>query len=357
MKYTNWNNRMEAEKVKPLKPIIVLGSVLFIITLLIPTLLVVPFTDKTNGTLAEDMKPKVMSAPEVQNKSSIDIPVYRTVEKNIENIPLEQYVVGVVASEMPATFEMEALKAQALAARTYIVRQLLSETSLSTPEGAKVTDSHLTHQAYKDLDQLKNEWKSNFDTNINKVIEAVNSTAGQILVYNNEPIDALYFSTSNGYTENAEDYWPNEIPYLRSVESRWDTQSPKYITSVAIPVEKFEQQLGVKLPSSGDIGKIISRTEGNRVGKVQIGNKGFSGKEIREALDLLSSDFSWERKGNEILITTKGYGHGVGMSQYGANGMAQEGKTYEQILKYYYKEVEISELEPFIQQLTPVEGE
>jgi stage II sporulation protein D len=338
--------------VKPLKPIIVLGSALFIVTLLVPTLLVIPFTDKTNGTLAEDLKPQVMSAPEVQNKSSIDIPVYRTIEKNIENIPLEQYVVGVVASEMPANFEVEALKAQALAARTYIVRQLLSETSLSTPEGAKVTDNPQIHQKYMDVEDLRKQWKSEFDTNIKKITEAVNATSGQILTYNGHPIDASFFSTSNGYTENSEDYWKNEYPYLRSVPSPWDEQSPKYLSTTIISVEEFEKKLGVKLPSSGDIGKIKARTAGKRVGTVQIGNKELTGKKVRDDLKLLSSDFNWKRKGNEIIITTKGYGHGVGMSQYGANGMAQEGKTYQEIVKYYYQDVEISTVDPYIQKLT-----
>jgi stage II sporulation protein D len=341
------------KKVKPLKPIIILGSILFVVTLLVPTILVMPFTDKTNGTLAEDTKTQVMSAPEVQNTTSIDVPVYRTVEKNIENIPLEQYVVGVVASEMPANFESEALKAQALAARTYIVGQLLRETSLGTPEGARVTDNPQTHQKYTDIDGLKQQWKSDFDTNIKKITEAVNATAGRILTHNGSPIDATFFSTSNGYTENSEDYWKNEYPYLRSVPSPWDEKSPKYISSTMISVEKFENELDVKISSSGDIGKIISRTEGKRVGVVKIGNKEFTGPQVRDKLDLLSSDFNWERIGNNIIITTKGYGHGVGMSQYGANGMAQEGKTYQDIVKHYYKDIEISPIDPYIQKLTP----
>ncbi|KAA0548576.1 stage II sporulation protein D [Bacillus sp. BGMRC 2118] len=337
---------------KRLKPLVVLGSILFIVTLLIPTLLVLPFTDKTHGTLVEELKPQVMSAPEVKNQSSIDIPVYRSVEKKIENIPLEQYVVGVVASEMPAEFESEALKAQALAARTYVVRILLSDTKLGTPEGAKLTDSFKEFQAYKDMEELKAQWKGDFDTKIAKITEAVNATSGQILVYDGSPIDASFFSTSNGYTENSEEYWTNEIPYLRSVASPWDEKSPKFTNAVSISVSDFEAKLGVKLPSKGDIGKIISRTKGGRIGVVQVGGKEMKGPDVRDALGLNSSDFNWERKGNEILITTKGYGHGVGMSQYGANGMAQEGKTYQDIVTHYYKGIEISNIEPFINDIT-----
>lgn len=343
---------MEAGLLKPLKPLVVLGSLLFIVTLLIPTLLVLPFTDSTHGTLVEELKPQVMSAPEVKNNSSIDIPVYRSVKSQIENIPLEQYVVGVVASEMPAEFESEALKAQALAARTYVVRILLSETKLGTPEGAKITDSFKEYQAYKDMNDLKKQWGSDFDAKIAKITEAVNATSGQILVYNGAPIDASFFSTSNGFTENSEEYWKNEIPYLRSVPSPWDEKSPKFTTAVAFTVADFEKKLGVKLPSNGDIGKIVSKTKGNRVGTVQVGGKELKGPDVRDALGLNSSDFSWQRKGNEILITTKGFGHGVGMSQYGANFMAQEGKTYKDIVTYYYKDIEISTIDPFIEEIT-----
>jgi stage II sporulation protein D len=334
---------------KPLKPIIVLGSILFVVTLLIPTLLVIPFTEETKGSLVEDIQPQVISTAVVENGVPIAVPVYRTEKKIIEEIPLEQYVVGVVASEMPASFEEEALKAQALAARTYIVQRLLNE---STPEGSKVTDT-VKHQVYKDLEDLKRQWKpENYTENLERITKAVNETSGQILTYNGTPIGVSFFSTSNGHTENSEDYWANEIPYLRSVASPWDEKSPKYLSSITIRVTEFENKLGVKLPNGSEIGTIISRTEGKRVGSVQIGDKKFTGRVIRDTLDLASSDFNWERKGNQIVITTKGYGHGVGMSQYGANGMAQEGKTYQDIVKYYYQGIEISPVNPYVEKLT-----
>ncbi|MFD1737032.1 stage II sporulation protein D [Bacillus salitolerans] len=338
---------------KSLKPFIVLGSLLFIVTLLIPTLLVIPFSEKTNGTLVEDIQPIVLATPEVKNESQLDVAVYRTKEQLIENIPLEQYVVGVVASEMPAEFEMEALKAQALTARTYIVQQLLLEQSLGTPKGSKVTDT-VRHQVYKDLEDLKAVWGDDFEANLAKITEAVNSTSGEIITYNNEPIDAQYFSTSNGFTENSEDYWQNEFPYLRSIESPWDKESPKYLTTTTFTVAQFEQKLGVRLGESGTIGKITARTTGKRVGTIKIGDKVITGRQVREALELPSSDFDWERKGNQIVITTRGYGHGVGMSQYGANGMAREGKTYQDIVKYYYKDIAISAIDPYIPKIAAV---
>lgn len=333
-----------------LKPIIVLSSVLFVMVLMVPTLLVIPFSDKGNGQLAEELQ----NEQEVKTtiaESPIDVAVYRAKQDLVENIPLEEYVVGVVASEMPATFELEALKAQALAARTYILRHLLAEERLGTTEEWDVSDT-VTHQVYKGHDELKAQWKENYASNLSKVTEAVKATAGKILTYNNEPITAQYFSTSNGKTENSEEYWQDEIPYLRSVESPWDINTTKFLDQVTLSVKDFEGKLGVQLGGEGAVGKVISRTTGNRVDKVDVNGKQFTGREVRDLLSLQSSDFTWERKGDNIVITTKGYGHGVGMSQYGANGMALEGKTHSDIIAHYYKDVEIGDADQHFTKLT-----
>lgn len=185
-----------------------------------------------------------------------------------------------------------------------------------------------------------------------KIAEAVKATDGQVLTFDGAPIDATFFSTSNGFTENSEEYWSNTLPYLRSVESPWDLESPKFRNQTVMTVADVESKLGVKLPNSPEIGKVISRTTGNRVAKVDIGGKVLSGKEVRDKLGLRSSDFTWELKGGNVVITTEGFGHGVGMSQYGANGMATEGKTYQDIVKHYYKGVEISEADSMLTKVT-----
>ncbi|WP_404459842.1 stage II sporulation protein D [Sutcliffiella horikoshii] len=336
-----------------LKPIIVLTSILFVMVLMVPTLLVMPFVDKESGQLAEELQPNQQIQNQVEPiDSPIDVAVYRHKQEMIENIPLEDYIVGVVASEMPADFELEALKAQALAARTYILRQLMAEEKLGTPEGADVTDTE-QHQVYKSPEDLKAAWAAeDFNWKMEKIKQAVAETAGSVLTYNNAPIDASYFSTSNGYTENSEEYWPNEIPYLRSVESPWDVDSEKYLSQVSLPVQEFQSKLGVTLGSDGSVGKIIARTTGNRVEAVDINGKKLSGREVRDLLMLRSSDFTWERKGDNIVITTKGFGHGVGMSQYGANGMALEGKNYTQIISHYYKDVQIASADQYINKVT-----
>lgn len=339
-----------ARKMKRVKLLIALASLLLIVVLLIPTLLVIPFSDKADGALAEELQKQ----PLVQTKSAgpdVEVAVYRSKEKRIEHIPLEEYVVGVVAAEMPADFELEALKAQALTARTYIVKQMLNDQPIQLPKGANVTDT-IMHQVYYSNDELKQLWGADYDWKMKRITEAVQATQGQIVTYNNIPIEASFFSTSNGFTENSEAYWENDFPYLKSVASPWDQKSPKFYHRTVMSVAEFEQKLGVTLPKDGSVGVVISRTPGKRVDVVEINGKRFKGREVREKLDLKSTDFTWVRKGNDIIITTKGYGHGVGMSQYGANFLAKQGKTYDKIVKYYYRGVTISSATAFLNKLT-----
>jgi stage II sporulation protein D len=343
---------MEDQFMKRLNPMIALVSSLFVMILLIPSLLVLPFShENTNEKLAEELQPKQAIPVQVDNGPTIDVAVYRSIQQKIEHIPLEEYVIGVVASEMSSTFEIEALKAQSLAARTYIVRQLLGKQNPSVPEGANVTDTQL-NQVYKNKSELRTSWGIDYDKKIKRITEAVNATQGKIITYNGQLIEPSFFSTSNGYTENSEDYWENAFPYLRSVVSPWDKKSPKFLDEKVITIADFEQKLGIKLPSDGSVGRILTRTAGNRVNAIEISGKTFTGRDIRERLDLRSTDFSWQRKGSDIYISTKGFGHGVGMSQYGANGMAQEGKKYDEIISYYYQGVKISPDNSFITKLT-----
>lgn len=335
---------------KPIKPALFALGALFIIILLIPTLLVTPFMDQSKGKLGEELSVAKGDKP-VLAESPVAIPVYRSKTKEIENIPLEEYVIGVVASEMPAEFDTEALKAQALAARTYITKQLMNDQTLGVPEGSIVTDTQL-HQVYKSPAELKKLWGKDYTEKMNKITEAVAATQGKILTYENQPIDASFFSTSNGYTENSEAYWEESIPYLKSVKSTWDEKSPKFYDQMVISIKEFENKLGVTLDNSGSVGKITELTPGKRVAKVEIGGEEFTGREVREKLGLKSSDFTWEMKGNSVVIETKGFGHGVGMSQYGANFMAEDGKTYSEIVSYYYNGTKITDADPFLTKYT-----
>lgn len=329
---------------KSIKPIVVVTIVVAIITIMIPALLVLPFSQSdSEGTLTDkslSVKKKGLDLSRL-DKSSVEVAVYRSANKQVDKLPLEKYIAGVVAAEMPADFELEALKAQALTARTFIIDQMLRGNSAKSLDGADVSDT-VQHQVYKNNEELKQAWGTDYDWKYKKIAQAVLATEGQILTYEGKPITATFFSTSNGYTENSEDLWPNAYPYLKSVASPWDKKSPKFYDRKVIPIAQFEQKLGVKINNAKDIGFVVERTPGKRVATVDINGKKVSGITIREALDLRSTDFNWERKGDNIIISTRGYGHGVGMSQYGANGMAKEGKNYQQIVKHYYQGIEIA---------------
>ncbi|WP_409290669.1 stage II sporulation protein D [Peribacillus sp. SCS-37] len=338
---------------KAVKPMVIFLIISAIVTLMIPAILVLPFSDgPASGKLAEKLQDKKKVSQMNKNKGpALDVAVYRDAAQLIEDVPLEDYVRGVVAAEMPANFEPEALKAQALTARTYIVKQLMTNNTKNAPEGANVTDTE-SHQVYKNDKELKALWQSDYSWKIKKIKTAVEETSGQILTYKSNPIEATFFSTSNGYTENSEDYWPNKIPYLKSVESPWDKDSPKFYSQKTLSIEDFQDKLGVQLSDKAVVGTITAKTAGKRVAKVEIGGKELTGKQIREKLGLKSTDFSWIRKGSEIVIYTKGFGHGVGMSQYGANGMAAAGKKYTDIVKHYYQGAKITEAAPYLTKIT-----
>lgn len=329
---------------KKLRSLILPIVLLFIAVITIPTVIVSLSNDKKVEVTNEDSQNELASVFD----EGAAITVFRSATNTTESIPLEQYVIGVVASEMPADFELEALKAQALSARTYIVKAKLH----ADPDAENHITDTVLHQVYKSNDELRAIWGQNYEKNMNKIKTAVKETAGQILTYDDEPITASYFSTSNGRTENSEDYWSGALPYLKSVDSSWDIDTPKYITEIEMPVSEVEEKLGVKLPDQKEIGKVLERTAGNRIAKIEVNGKTFTGKEVREKLELRSSDFEWTRNGNQVMIQTKGFGHGVGMSQYGANGMAQEGHDYKEILAHYYQGTTIAEASTFLATMT-----
>jgi stage II sporulation protein D len=279
-------------------------------------------------------------------KEDIQVNVYLSEEKQVVPMSLELYVRGVVSAEMPVTFETEALKAQAIAARTYIAKRLLAGTK--TTDGADVTDDHTEGQQYSTDDKLRARWGMvDYSKNLSKINEAVNETAGQVALYDGKPIEALFFSTSSGQTENSEDYYGSKLPYLRSVPSPWDLKSDKYLSSLKMPLSQFEQKLGVGavLASAGSaIVQPIAYSTADHILRLKVGDKEFSGKEFREKLGLRSTWFKTQVIGDTVEFVMHGYGHDVGMSQYGANGMAQEGKTATDIIKHYYQGVEIGDV-------------
>ncbi|WP_100405702.1 stage II sporulation protein D [Bacillus solitudinis] len=336
-----------------MKRLIVVATILCTVILIIPTMMVMFGSEKASNTLPAQSGPKNEEPilPVYKPEEDVAIAVYRSQSEQVENIALEKYVMGVVASEMPADFELEALKAQALTARTYIVQHMMNPQDIKLPDEAVVTDT-VTHQVYQSEADLKERFGEDYEWKMKKIEEAVLLTMGEVLTYEGEPITAAFFSTSNGYTENSEDYWQNQIPYLRSVESPWDQQSPRFTAEKRLTVSEFQEKLGVTLPDDGSVGTIVSRTDGGRVATVQINGTEFTGREIRDTLGLDSSDFQWQLQNQHVVIQTRGWGHGVGMSQYGADGMAKEGKSYKDIVSHYYKGVNIQSVDPFISRYT-----
>lgn len=249
-------------------------------------------------------------------------------------LPLESYLVGVVAAEMPTSFHEEALKAQAVTARTFAMRQMKN----SKHEQADLCDQSSCCQAWFSPEQLQEKLGDSKILVEEKATLAVSSTKGQVLTYEGKLIDAVYFSCSGGMTESAAAVWGSDIPYLQSVESPGEENAPRYLGEVLVPYEQFREKLPKsELPGQPSLwfGE-IRRTESGGVIHIEIGGIEYSGTEVRALFHLNSTVFDVAVTEEGILFETKGFGHRVGMSQYGANAMAQEGYTYEKILSHYY---------------------
>ncbi len=257
------------------------------------------------------------------------VTIYRS-NGTVITLEKEEYLVGVVSAEMPASFSMEALKAQAVAARTYTLKAI--------SQGKRLTDTVST-QAYEDSNQLKAKWGNSYTTYYNKVKDAVNSTKGVYMTYNGKYIDAVYHSTNNGYTEDSFVVWGNNIPYLKTVSSPWDLSASSYLRTIYKDIENVSNILGVNINQDTVIS--TKTNDSNHIATVSIGDKTFTGIQLRNLLGLRSTDFDMTVNGGQVSFTTRGFGHAVGMSQYGANGMAKDGYSYAQILKHYYTGISI----------------
>ena len=272
--------------------------------------------------------------PSEQDQQPIETQMQVTIHRSngsVITISIEEYLIGVVAAEMPASFQEEALKAQAIVARTYALKRIQNNQIL--------TDTSST-QVYKDNNELRNMWGNDFNKYYNKVKNAVESTKGLVVTYKGEYIDAVYHSTSNGKTEDAVQVWGNNIPYLKSVDSMWDKNSTPYLQTQIKDFNIVLNLLGIDLNNTDF--EILERNDSGRITNIRIGNHHYTGVQLRNILGLYSTDFDLEIENSNLIITTRGWGHGVGMSQYGANGMAKEGYNYKQILTHYYQGIEIT---------------
>lgn len=268
------------------------------------------------------------------SKNSV-VRVYDEETGVISKIPIEEYIVGVVAGEMPVDFEMEALKAQSVAARSYVMIQM----ERNIDKEYDVVDT-VTNQVYLDKEKLMSVWKDQYTEKINKIKTAVLETMGEYISYDGKVAEAMFFSTSPGLTENSEEVFTNKVAYLRSVESTFDEISPVYITNKTFTLKEFYNLLNLEYSDTLNI-EITSKTSTGRIKKIKINDKELTSGYVMSKLGLRSTYFEIIKEDTKIIVKNKGYGHGVGMSQYGAQGMAKAGYNYQDILKHYYTGIEI----------------
>ncbi len=267
----------------------------------------------------------------------------------IEDINLDEYLYGVVAAEMPATFEMEALKAQAIVARTYTIFKI--KNNVGKHDNADICDESTCCQAWISKENRLAKWETNKEEYWQKIVDSVNSTKGKIITYENEPINAFFHSNSGGSTEIPLNVWGGSgYPYLQVVQTAGEDAYSQYNSEVELTKEDIIKKVKEKY-SDFEIDfeeenciEPLEYTEGGRIKTIKFGNKNLSGVEVRTMFGLKSANFAVSVNENIVKFTVKGYGHGVGMSQTGADALAKQGKNCEEIIKHYYVGVEISNI-------------
>lgn len=281
------------------------------------------------------------------NKAPADtVSVYINSEDRVEEMDINQYLKCVVAAEMPVDFETEALKAQAVAARTYLKSHIdaAEKDGGVHKDGAVICTDYAHCQAYISEEKRRESWGSETDSKWEKISGAVEDTDKLIMTYGGEPISAVFHSTSSGKTERAADVWGKDIPYLQSVESEGDLYSPKYSSEVRMSAEDFKKTAEENIEGvdwGGGLYGNVNRSEAGGIITIDIGGKSIKGSEFRKIFDLNSANAELNEENGNVKINVKGFGHGVGMSQYGANYMAKQGNGFEDILKSYYTGVKL----------------
>lgn len=268
----------------------------------------------------------------------------------IEELPLDTYLLGVVSAEMPANFEQEALNAQALVARTYTIYSIVHNQGKHGD--ADICDDSNCCQAWISKEDRMARWEEDQrDANWRKIETAVNTTAGKIITYDGEVIDAFFHSNSGGATEAPVNVWGGtNYPYLQSVETAGEDAYSQYSSEATFTKEEFNNKILAKHSdftidyTKEDAIKILEYTESGRIKTIKIGNLNLSGVEVRTLLGLKSANFTVNIDGDNIKFEVTGYGHGVGMSQTGADSMAKSGSNYEEIVKHFYTGVEITDM-------------
>ena len=278
------------------------------------------------------------------------IKLLHTESSQVEELNIDEYLYGVVSSEMPASYEIEALKAQAVVARTYTIYQAMNNPTKH--ENADICDNYACCQAWISKEERLSKWKpEEAESNWNKIVEAVDSTSGKIITYNGAPINAFFHANSGGVTESSLNIWGGiDYPYLKSVETAGEEGYTQYSSEATFTKEELLNKIKEKYQdcvidySQENSIQILEHTTSGRVKTIKFGNKEIAGTEARTLLGLKSTNFTFKIDGDNVIFSVVGYGHGVGMSQTGADSLAKSGSNYEEIIKHFYTNVEIIEV-------------
>ena len=326
---------------------------IFISLIITPVALLSGGVDSQTGTIISAEQTTSNKVGNTQ-KSDSDTPeenvitVFLSDTKKNLTVSEFEYVCGSVAAEMPLMYHEEALKAQAIACYTNSLR-LKNSKNKSAINGADISDNPATHQGYLTREERKEKWGDDYQKYESKLETIVKAVESEYLTYNGEYCLCAFSAICTGTTESAENVWGEKIPYLVSVKSSGDTLSPQYSSTNTFTKSQFisiMKDLGVSINSKANLEETIGKSKISKAGtvlKIEINKKSLTGEQIRSAFSLRSSAFKITATENEVTFKVSGYGHGVGMSQYGADYMARQGSTYDEILKHYYKGSEITE--------------
>lgn len=333
-----------------MKKILLFVLSFILICFAIPIIFTTRRMNKANATPTENEGVCELSKSTYDYKKYNTIKLYHKSTKKVENIKLDEYLYGVVSAEMPASFEKEALKAQAVVARTYTLYKIVNNNKKH--DKADICDDPGCCQAWISKGDRISKWdKENREEYWKKIVEAVNDTQGKIVTYNGKPINAFFHANSGGATELPVNVWGGTgLPYLQTVTTAGEDAYSQYNSKVSITKKEFESKIKKEHSNfkinykEKDCIKIEEYTEGNRVKTIKVGNLKLSGVEIRNVFNLRSANFKVSIDEKNVKFEVLGYGHGVGMSQTGADSLAKSGQNYEDIIHHYYKNVKIENM-------------
>lgn len=355
MQNKNYLNVLRASEFK-VRKILLYILILIVVCFTIPTIFTIKPEEKVDAKNLENEENVNNETQQNISNSNYDYKKYAEIKllhsstNEVETIKLDEYLYGVVSAEMPASFDKEALKAQAVVARTYTIYKIINNSEKH--KDADICDNSNCCQAWISKEDRLAKWKEeDRQAYWDKIVNAVNSTQGKIITYDGSPINAFFHANSGGATESPINVWGGTgYPYLQTVTTAGEDAYSGYQSEVEVTKKEFEEKIKEKHSDfkinfeEKDCIKIEEYTDGNRVKTLKVGNLELSGVEIRNIFSLRSANFKIEISKDTIKFEVIGYGHGVGMSQTGADSLAKQGKTYEDIIKHYYTDVKIENM-------------